>query len=296
MKAEIVEKRRKGLGGSDIAPICGLSPWKSAYQVWQEKLNMAEKLEATSEMKYGLLVEPTIRQWYSDNTGRIVHVPKNMLCHPKYSFMVANLDGYTDDERVVEIKTARSSSDWGDQGTDEIPIYYTTQVQWYMMITGFVVCDVPVSFAGSMPVIYEVPADKELQEMLMERSQEFWHLVETRTPPEPVTYSDMIARFKRSSSIEVVADQEAKILVETLKRLKSDMKTLEQEEEEAKAYIMKFMSEADTLIDDAGTKLCTWKQAKASKRFDVKRFESEEPERYSLYLKEGEASRRFLIK
>lgn len=34
---QYLEERRKGIGGSDIAAILGLSPWKTAYQVYQEK-------------------------------------------------------------------------------------------------------------------------------------------------------------------------------------------------------------------------------------------------------------------
>jgi predicted phage-related endonuclease len=34
---QYLEERRKGIGGSDIAAVLGLSPWKTAYQVYQEK-------------------------------------------------------------------------------------------------------------------------------------------------------------------------------------------------------------------------------------------------------------------
>lgn len=32
--------RRKGLGGSDIAPILGLSPWTSPLQTWRRKTDV----------------------------------------------------------------------------------------------------------------------------------------------------------------------------------------------------------------------------------------------------------------
>ena len=35
-------ERRLGIGGSDVAAILGQSPYKTAYQVWQEKTNRAE--------------------------------------------------------------------------------------------------------------------------------------------------------------------------------------------------------------------------------------------------------------
>ncbi len=67
------------------------------------------------------------------------------------------------------------------------------------------------------------------------------------------------------------------------------------EEENLKAAIMGFMKDADTLLD--GDKvIATWKASKAAKRFDAKAFEQAEPDVYKQYLKEGEPSRRFLIK
>ena len=156
-----LKARSAGIGGSDVAAICGVSPWRTAFQVWQSKLDLETKSEPTPEMQYGLLVEPTIRQWYSNETGRIVRVPKELLVHPKHAFMVANVDGITDDERVIEIKTSRSSNDWGEPGSDEIPVYYRCQVEHYLIVTGLQACDVPVSFAGSMPVIYEIHEDKK---------------------------------------------------------------------------------------------------------------------------------------
>ena len=32
-----LDARRKGLGGSDIAAVLGISPYKSAYEVYEEK-------------------------------------------------------------------------------------------------------------------------------------------------------------------------------------------------------------------------------------------------------------------
>ena len=38
-----LEERRKGIGGSDVAAIMGLSPWKTAYQVYQDKRGGGER-------------------------------------------------------------------------------------------------------------------------------------------------------------------------------------------------------------------------------------------------------------
>ena len=32
-----LKERQKGIGGSDVAAILGMSPWRTPYQVWEEK-------------------------------------------------------------------------------------------------------------------------------------------------------------------------------------------------------------------------------------------------------------------
>ena len=71
--------------------------------------------EGSAVMDWGKRMEPAIRQWYSDQTGRSVRLPDKILYHPVHQFMLASLDGFTDDNRVVEIKTARYSKDWGSR-------------------------------------------------------------------------------------------------------------------------------------------------------------------------------------
>ena len=43
-----------------------------------------------------------------------------------------------------------------------------------MAVTGFVVADVAVLIGGSDFRLYEVPADAELQQMLVDAEAEFW--------------------------------------------------------------------------------------------------------------------------
>ena len=166
-KALWLEERRKGIGGSDVAAIMGLSPWKTAYQVYQEKRKEVEDWSGNDLTDWGKRMEPAIRQWYSDKTGRDVRLPDKIMYHPQHPFMLASLDGFTDDGRVVEIKTARNGKEWGEPGTNQIPDYYAVQVHHYMTITGFQVADIPVSIAGGSPSLYVVEADKEISEMII---------------------------------------------------------------------------------------------------------------------------------
>ncbi|OQA54721.1 MAG: YqaJ-like viral recombinase domain protein [Candidatus Omnitrophica bacterium ADurb.Bin277] len=295
---EWLEERRKGIGASDIAAIMGISPWKTPFQVYQEKRREVKDWEGSDATNWGKRMEPTIRQWYSDETGRAVRLPEKILVHPNYNFMFASLDGFTDDGRVVEIKTARSSKGWGEVGSNQIPDYYMVQVQHQMAVTGFKVADVPVSIGGSLPVLYVVPEDKELQEMIIESASEFWQRVLDGNPPPPVTYSDAVQRFGKSkASGSIIASEDVVSLVATLRTTREEIKSLEAKEEEIKGKLIIVMGDkGDEIIDFSGSPLVTYRLGKGRDSFDMKNFRKENADLYKKYVKEGEATRRFLVK
>jgi len=293
-----LEERRKGIGGSDIAAIMGLSHWTTAYQIYQNKRGEVKDWEGNETMDWGKRMEPAIRQWYSDQTGRAVRLPDKIMYHKDYPFMLASLDGFTDDRRVVEIKTARYSQGWGEPGTDQIPESYMCQVQHYLAVTGFDFCDVAVSIGGAPPVLYIVKADLELQGLLIEAEKEFWQKVQAGIPPEAITYADAVQRFGKSGAEgAVVAQDEAISHVNDLRAVREEMKALEAKEEELKGKLIIALGDSgDTLIDLSGKLLATYKISSGRKLLDIKALEKNEPIIYAKYLKVGDPSRRFLLK
>lgn len=301
MPQDWLKARTTGVGGSDVAAILGLSKWKTALQVYQEKRGEIEPQADNDAMRWGRYLEPVVRQAYADETGNEVRVLDQLVRQPIYEHMIANLDGFVvpkaGPSRVFEAKTARTSDGWGEAGSDEIPQPYLLQVQHYMEVTGFEVADVAVLIGGSDFRLYEVPADRELQERLIDAEAEFWERVTKGEPPEPVTYADAQARFGRSSKAgAILADAELQAAVQQLRELKTQAKHLELAEEQWKAVVMKAMGDSDTLIDAQGHTLATWKAACAPKRFDIAAFKAKHADLYEQFVKLGEPSRRFLLK
>lgn len=183
---EQVAERRNGLGGSDAAAALGLSPYKSALELFMEK---REPREASSvelaAFRWGNILEPVIRQEYATRTHRVVRLPEGTLRHRQHPFVLAHIDGITDDGRVFEAKTSRSADGWGKHGTDEVPHHYLIQVQHYLAVVGAEVADIAVLIGGNDFRIYEVPADAELQEMIIDGEAEFWAMIQQGTPPPP---------------------------------------------------------------------------------------------------------------
>ena len=291
-----LQGRMTGIGGSDAAAVLGLSRWKTPLQVYQEKRGEVLPTEDNEPMLWGRALEPVIRQQYAERNQVSVSVPTVMMRHPKYEFMIANVDGLTDNGRLLEVKTTRNSTDWGEAGSDEVPQAYLLQVQHYLTVTELDVADVAVLIGGSDYRQYVIEADRELQEMIIEGEAMFWANVQSQTMPEPVSYADAIVRYGKASIAQSIeADISTSKAVSQLVLLREEIKALEGKEELLKADIMKYMGENDTLTL-SNIPLITWKAQAGSKRFDAKAFEAAHPDLHSQFVKVGEPSRRFLIK
>jgi putative phage-type endonuclease len=295
--AQELIKRRDGIGGSDAAAALGLSKYKSPFQLYLEKIGEIDEPEQEKPvLARGKRFEPVLRQMYTEQTGREVNQFFKPIQSAVIPFMFVTPDGIADEDRYLEIKTARHRSEWGEPGTDEIPQEYLIQVQHGLFVTGLQVADVFVAFSLDDIELYEVRADKELQDLIIEGEREFWNHVKTLNPPEITNYEDVIARYRRSSRKAIEASLEIERLANLLKRQKERIKLEEDEEKKIKAELMKFMGEHDTLLDHKGKPLITWKQTKERQEFDEAKFKAAHPELWGEFLKPKKPQRRFLVK
>ena len=179
--------RKCGIGGSDVAAILGISKWNSAISLWLDKTNQTnEPVEENEAMQWGTIMEPIIRNHFAEVTGKMVVEVKAMLQHPEYPFMLADVDGLTEDDAgnpaILEIKTASEykRAEW----ENDIPSYYQTQVQHYLCVTGVQKAYVAVLIGGNSFKVYEVDSDAEIQSMLIAVEKDFWNKVQNMIRPE----------------------------------------------------------------------------------------------------------------
>jgi len=298
-RAEWLQERRRGIGGSDVAAILGLSSWRTPLDVYLDKTGQRVDHDTDNPAMYwGRTLEPVIRQHYADTTGRNVIHPNGILTHPKHDFMLANVDGLTEDGRVFEAKTARTAQGWGEQGSDEVPDAYALQVQHYMAVTGLPVADIAVLIGGSDFRVYHVEADPDLQADMIQEESEFWqHVIEQR-PPEPVSFAEVVQRWGKSGRAgNVIATPDTEAAWKKLVKLRADSKINAEFEDELKAVICKALGDqGDTLITPTGNVLATWKQGKSAMRLNVARLTEDHPDLVAQYREASEPTRRLLIK
>ena len=296
---EWLAARRLGIGGSDAPAILGVSPWLTPFDVWADKTGLQDGVVVETEpMRWGTIMEPLVRAEYERVTGLCVHVVGDIQRHPQHPWMLGSLDGRAEDGRIVEIKTTRNGQGWGEPGTDEIPLHYLPQVHHYLIVTGAPLADVVVLIGGSDFRIYHVEPDPELHGQIIEAEAQFWDRVQRQQPPEAVTLRDAVRRWGRLERAgAVTASTEVIAAVEALRSLKAEADAIEARQEAAKAVVMKVLGDVgDSLFDDAGHLLATWKLSKGASRLDAKAIAAAHPEIASKFTTTSAPSRRFLLK
>ena len=139
--------RNLGIGGSDASVVCGINKWKSAIELYMEKLEMLPASEAGEAAYWGNRLEDVVKEEFTLRTGIEIMPVKKILQSEEYPFMLANLDGVCEHPEhgfvIFEAKTSSSyrSNEWtvdnAYENGDGIPPEYLIQLQHYMAVTGF---------------------------------------------------------------------------------------------------------------------------------------------------------------
>lgn len=189
-----LEHRTKGVGGSDMSAILGISHYATPLDIWLSKTgrNVPEKKDSWAIRK-GNSLEKDLRQWFKDTHPDMeCYDGTNLsLTSRHYPHMLASLDGYlydpaTESFGVLECKTANSyrAADWrDDDGNPCIPDYYLVQVQHYLAVTGWQWGYVIADTSGVEPLIIRFERDEEDIAAIVNAATNFWRFVESGQMP-----------------------------------------------------------------------------------------------------------------
>jgi len=311
---DFTRNRAAFLGGSDIGAILGVSKYRSAMDVWLEKIGKRVDHKDSFALRFGSFAESFIADEYALLTGEHLVEHAQGLVHPKYSFCVGHIDRFVlenkdlplfgadealNAKKLLECKTANyySQSDWGEPGTDVIPLPYLCQCLWYLGITNLSEIDVAVLLGGSDLRIYTITRELKLESLMFEKAAFFWaEHVQKDIPPKPQSIEDCQALFQKASlSKTLEANPETLNLIRQLKVLESQAQVGEEEIQVIKQALMERMADAEVLTY-LGKPVITWKAPKPSYRIDTKRLSLDHPELIKTYQSQVINSRRFVVK
>ena len=256
-----LRERKKGIGGSDVAAILGLSKWKSAYDIWVDKTTDVLQEEYSNESIYwGNVLEEIVAQEFSKQTGVKVRRNNKILQHPEYYWMRASIDRkIVGENALLECKTTSeyNKNEWKD---DEIPLNYILQCMHYLAVTGFEKCYIACLVGGRHFIYKEILRNEEVIKVLVEKERIFWQEhVEKNIPPE-VDGSEsckklLDSQYEPVDNLEVDLDNQNKIdlLVKDLEYLKSQKKVCDDQLKLIGANITETENKIKTILGAKGS-------------------------------------------
>jgi putative phage-type endonuclease len=189
-RAAWLRARRHGLTGSEVAAILNLHPYKSALEVYADKIGAEVANDVAEVALWGQLFEPAILAEYGRRSGRTVVPSGELLQSRQREWWLVTLDGIALDGAppwavgpgVVEAKTTGMGAAWHE----ELPPHVQVQVQHQMLVTGALWAAVPwLPFPERKLQWLDIEPHREFQSMLAQKCDEFWLRVLERRPPNP---------------------------------------------------------------------------------------------------------------
>ena len=274
--------RTKSIGGSDVAAILGLSPWRTPLDVWREKALGERDDKSSDAMEAGLRFEAPILAHFLDEqveatrkVATLKHQAPVIVGHRHASpDALLEQQGWSS---LVEVKTTSSGDGWGRDGSSEIPAHYLPQVMHYLDVLELEDAFVPVlvwpgdmrRIAGLTPAetiralglrTYRVHYNQALAAQIRDVVSEFWekHVVAMR-PPEPRDLADAKRCAWAVAGKTVEADDELVELLEAREHYRTVIKDTEALVEQAEMQIRAKLGDAESALGSNGKSIVSCK-------------------------------------
>lgn len=305
-RADWLEVRKNGIGGSDAAAAVGLSPYKSQLELWLEKTGRDADLpkpdpnDTAEPVYWGTLLEPIVAAAYTRQTGNRVRKVNAVLQHPDIPFMLANLDREVVGVPGVQILECKTAGEFGTRLWNEgVPEYVQLQVQHQLAVTGKQAADVAVLLCGQRLEVHRIQRDDELIARLIPLEAQFWEYVTSDTPPlaDGTVSAERALRCLypgNADTADFSNDRRLSAAFADLVALRADIKTREEQAERLRQTLMQAMGDASLAQFETGH--VSFKRSKDSTGIDLKRLLAEHPELAERYAITKPGSRRFLIR
>lgn len=316
--------RKMGIGGSDAAAIMGVSPFATARDLYYDKKELKPVNRYGDEDNWvakevGHRLEELVAEIFSKKTGIEVYPIHKMFRHPLHTFMLADVDYFSDlpDGRraIVECKTTNYNCQdkWAN---GSVPPNYEFQVRHYMAVMNLDVAYIACLYGNNENefIIRKVERDIAEEQELIEQERYFWeeHVMKGMEPlyseqPDLVLRSlkEHIGTADKKLPKIVLPEKDAKGLekyLELAKRksqLESEKKRIETEQKQLSIPVIEKLGKGCCAVLEAGNGryTVTYNPAyrTAIKKDGVTKLQTLYPEIYDEFVTTTE-SRSFRVK
>lgn len=266
-RAEWLIERRKGLGGSDVSAVLGMSRWNSPRDIWLDKTGRGSTHTDSWPIRRGNALEPALIEWFTDTTG-LGCVKPPMQRSVETPWMQVSPDGFVDDGGLLECKTAawRMRHEWEDGASDHASL----QGQWGLAITGRTHLYVIAAIGDDEPVVERIERDDALIATMVEACGRFWHdYVEADVEP-PLMWLDRDTLAREFPTVERAradGNDEVDDWIERRAAITETIKAATKTKERAEAMIIAALGDADHLVING--RIAATRKAQTSRVVDM---------------------------
>lgn len=310
-REEFLQARRLRIGGSDISAILGISPWKTPVALWDEKTR--ERTESLED-RDNRMVKTRGKRWESVVAEMLVeeleangHKVEIVTANCRYTDSLYDvfaceidfeirLDG-EDEITNCELKTVHpfKTREWGESGSDQLPVHYTAQGMWGLGVTRRRRCIMAPLFGADEIRTFPIYRDESTIAGMRERAQRFWedHVL-TRIAPPAIELEDAERLYRKETEGSVIEANDE--LTGKILRLRATDKLIKAQQAEADALEFELklsMADAAEIVVD-GKSAITWKERPHS-YLDQEALRREQPALSRKYTRKG-SSRVFTLK
>lgn len=277
--------RKSGIGASEASAVLGISEWRSALEVYADKISKDISFYENERMMIGKMIEPTIARIWEQKTGLVaVEKPLTVITSEEIPYIYCTPDRWVGDYEFLELK---NTSYYRDINEMNVPMDYLIQCQHSMLVTGVDHWHLAVLCNGNHFFHTIIERSKEIHDMMREAYAKFWKQVQDRTPPVP----DNVESSKKALSnlfepvdSQIELDEIAIANAKEYKNLSEQIKELEEKRGKYGNKLRHFLQEKTLGVTD-NIKV-SWKEQKTN-RFDSLTLKQEMPDTYKRYTKES---------
>ena len=282
--------RRTGITGTDIAAILGLNPRRNALDVYLDKIGQGRLVAVNEAMWWGTYLEDGMARRYAEVTrlkkwellrGAAIAAafPKKrtavfgkgpgaqvLIKHSEYPFLLATCDGLVPvRDRGLELKTAGifGADEWGEQGTDHVPVHYLTQCAHYMAVTEMPSWDLGALIGMGQRIsgnlaLYHLQRNRALETEIIATAVRFWknHVLK-RQPPQidgSASWQAYLSKkYAKGTGVVLKANNRITELATQYRSAQVKRQKAEAEETLARNQLAAIVASADKAQGDFGT-------------------------------------------
>jgi putative phage-type endonuclease len=316
-RAEWLEARKRGLGGTDVAAILGASKWSSPWRVWAEKNGHEFEQVDREAMSLGRKLEVFVAQEWADRAEKYIRTLSNAaIVHPDHEWarfspdaLVAADDYMPDGLRgfkpgaIYEGKiSAGYGSEWGPDGSPcvagNVPEAYRIQLAWNLAVSGLPRGVLVCLYRGTSIREYWMDRDPELSDRLLTFAGEWWdkHVVRGEMPEVDGTAdcSTALTLAAGEPDGETGISEELAGALAAYHQACAEAKVAEVWKAEEANRIRELMGPAEKATGDGWT--VTWKDSAPSERVDLDKLREDFPDVYNEVMYYAQAQRRLSVR